>query len=954
MLRLRIGGYVFAVWFCYFIIAAATQRTKPSEVNALIEVKKSLIDPSGHLRNWNKGDPCTLNWTGVSCSDKVGSDGHFHVGEIYLMTSNLSGTLSPQLGQLSHLQIMNFMWNDLTGTIPKEIGNITSLRLLLLNGNKLSGTLPDELGNLSHLNRLQVDENQLSGPIPQLFANLINVRHLHMNNNSFSGQIPPVLSKLSTLMHLLVDNNNLSGYLPPEFSKLPELRILQLDNNDFSGTRIPSTYSNLSRLVKLSLRNCSLQGMVPYLSSIRTLKYLDLSWNNLTGPIPSSKLADNMTTIDLSNNLLNGSIPASFSNLPLLQTLSLKNNLLSGSIPAGIWQNKSFSMSAKFEVDLRNNSLSDILGSLNPPENITLRLAGNPICKNANIKNIDPYCGPEGLEGAVNVTNSTIVCPVQACPVDNFYEYVPNSPLHCFCAAPIRIGYRLKSPSFSYFPPYISPFESYLTKSLNLELYQLSIVSYAWEEGPRLRMYLKLFPTSNDKHSSMFNTSEVHRIKGRFSSWDFPSNDFFGPYELLNFTLQGPYANIIFEEERRKNSTGILAASIVAALASIIAISAIVTILVVRRQVRHQHKLSRRHTSSNIKIDGVKAFTFKDLALATNNFCSSAQVGQGGYGKVYKGILSDGSIAAIKRAEQGSLQGQKEFLTEIELLSRLHHRNLVSLIGYCDEEGEQMLVYEFMPNGTLRNWISGKTTGYLNFGMRLRIAMGSAKGILYLHTEANPPIFHRDIKASNILLDSKFIVKVADFGLSRLAPHLDEEGTVPKYVSTVVRGTPGYLDPEYFLTHKLTDKSDVYSLGVVFLELLTGMQPISHGKNIVREVNVASQSGMIFSIIDSRMGSYPSDCIERFLTLALSCCHDNPEKRPSMLDVVRELENILEMLPEIETETASSDFTSDYTHNGNLASSSSTSYNTREYQQVSSTLSGSDLVSGVIPNIVPR
>ncbi|KAI4355974.1 hypothetical protein L6164_000028 [Bauhinia variegata] len=959
MLRMRIDGFLFAVSFCYIIAAAATQRTNPSEVNALIEVKKKLIDPKGHLRSWNKGDPCALKWNGVSCLDRVESDGYFHIREINLMTSNLLGTLSPQLGQLSHLSIMNFMWNDLTGTIPKEIGNIASLTFLLLSGNKLSGSLPVELGNLSNLNRLQVDENQLSGPIPQSFANLINVLHLHMNNNSFSGQIPPVLSKLSTLKHLLVDNNNLSGYLPSEFSNLSELRILQLDNNDFSGTTIPSTYRNFSRLVKLSLRNCSLEGAVPDLSSIRKLHYLELSWNNLTGPIPSTKLADNMTTIDLSNNKLNGSIPESFSNLPILQNLLLENNFLSGTIPASIWQNMSFSTSAKLKIDLRNNSLSNILGYLNPPANITLRLAGNPICKNANIKNIDPYCGPEGLEGAVNVTNSTIVCPVQACPVDGFYEYVLNSPLHCFCAAPIRIGYRLKSPSFSYFPPYISPLESYLTKSLNLELYQLSIASYAWEQGPRLRMYLKLFPTSNDNHSSMFNTSEVYRIKGRFSSWDFPPNDFFGPYELLNFTLQGPYANIIFEQERRKTRTGILATSIVAALAFIVAISTIITVLIVRRQVRRQHKLSRRHTSSNIKIDGVKAFTFKELALATNKFCSSAQVGQGGYGKVYKGILSDGTIVAIKRAEEGSLQGQKEFLTEIELLSRLHHRNLVSLIGYCDEEGEQVLVYEFMPNGTLQNWISGKTTRNLNFGMRLQIAMGSAKGILYLHTEANPPIFHRDIKASNILLDLKFIAKVADFGLSRLAPHLDEEGTVPKYVSTVVKGTPGYLDPEYFLTHKFTDKSDVYSLGVVFLELLTGKQPITHGKNIVREVNVASQSGMIFSIIDSSMGSYPSDSLERFLSLALSCCHDNPERRPSMLEVVRELENILAMLPKIETETetetAFADFTSDYTDDSNIASSSlAASYNTRDYRQVSSTVSGSDLVSGVISTIVPR
>ncbi|KAL2958255.1 hypothetical protein AAZX31_18G198100 [Glycine max] len=969
MPALRIHGYALAVSFCLITFIAASLPTDPSEVDALIEIKNSLIDPKNNLKNWNKGDPCAANWTGVWCFDQKGDDGYFHVREIYLMTMNLSGSLSPQLGQLSHLEILNFMWNDLTGTIPKEIGNIKSLKLLLLNGNKLSGSLPDELGNLPNLNRFQVDENQLSGPIPESFANMTNIRHLHLNNNSFSGELPSTLSKLSNLIHFfhgvcllkwlyrLVDNNNLSGHLPPEYSMLDELAILQLDNNDFSGSEIPSTYANLTRLVKLSLRNCSLQGAIPDFSSISKLTYLDLSWNQITGPIPSNKVADNMTTFDLSNNRLNGSIPHFF--YPHLQKLSLANNLLSGSIPGSIWQNMSFSAKDKLTIDLQNNSFSDVLGNLTPPENVTLRLSGNPICKNSNIQSIGQYCGPEADNKAAQDSTNSTFCPVQSCPVDDFYEYAPSSPVPCFCAAPLRIGYRLKSPSFSYFAPYRSSFEDYITRSLDLDLYQLSIDSVAWEEGPRLRMYLKLFPSYNDSGSSMFNESEVHRIKGIYSSWHFPRTDFFGPYELLNFTLLGPYANLNVDSKKKKNNVGIKISAVIAAVACALAISAIIILLISKRNMKYQKKISRKRMSTNvsIKIDGMKAFTYKELAIATNKFNISTKVGQGGYGNVYKGILSDETFVAVKRAEEGSLQGQKEFLTEIELLSRLHHRNLVSLIGYCNEKEEQMLVYEFMPNGTLRDWISGKsrkTKGSLNFSMRLRIAMGAAKGILYLHTEANPPIFHRDIKASNILLDSKFTAKVADFGLSRLVPDLYEEGTGPKYVSTVVKGTPGYLDPEYLLTHKLTDKCDVYSLGIVYLELLTGMQPISHGKNIVREVNTARQSGTIYSIIDSRMGLYPSDCLDKFLTLALRCCQDNPEERPSMLDVVRELEDIITMLPE--PETLFSDVS--LLNSGNIAppssATTSTSNVTREEQHMSSYVSGSDLVSDVIPTVVPR
>ncbi|XP_061954285.1 probable LRR receptor-like serine/threonine-protein kinase At1g06840 isoform X1 [Populus nigra] len=954
---MRSLGCVFVLSYCYLVLQTDAQITDPSEVAALKSVKKSLVDPLKHLSSWKRGDPCASNWTGIFCFDTYATDGYLHVRELQLLNMNLSGHLTPELGQLSRLVILDFMWNELDGNIPKEIGNISSLQLLLLNGNKLSGFLPDELGYLSKLDRLQVDMNYISGPIPTSFANLSKVKHLHMNNNSIRGQIPPELSKLSTLRHLLLDNNNLSGYLPPEFSNLPELRILQLDNNKFIGSGIPDTYGNLSKLAKLSLRNCSLQGSIPGLSSIQNLLYLDLSKNELNGPLPPT-LSDNITTIDLSHNHLNGSIPRSFSNLPSLQRLSLENNLFIGYVSANMWQNMSSTKSAGLTLDLRNNSLSSILGEVNPPENVTLRLGGNPICHEANTPNIIQFCEPEagGDKTPERLTNSKVSCYVQSCPTDDFFEYVASSPVPCFCAAPLRIGYRLKSPSFSYFTPHVNQFEQYVTRSLNMSSYQLSIDSFFWEEGPRLRMYLKLFPPVNNVNSTRYNATEVKRLRDIFASWQFPPNDFFGPYDLLNFTLLGPYAQMNVESHKEGISKGVWAAIILAAIACAIVIISAITVLIIVRNARYSQRLPRKDLSLTVqmKIDGVESFTFKEIVLATNNFNSSTQIGQGGYGKVYRGVLPDKTVVAIKRAEEGSLQGEKEFLTEIKLLSRLHHRNLVSLTGYCVERGEQMLVYEFMPNGTLRDWLSDKEK--LSFGTRLSIALGSAKGILYLHTEADPPVFHRDIKASNILLDSKLTAKVADFGLSLLAPVMDDDGYQPNHVSTVVKGTPGYLDPEYFLTRKLTDKSDVYSLGVVFLELLTGMQPIYRGKNIVREVNIACESDKMFSIIDRRMGSYPSKCIERFVVLALRCCHDKQDKRPSMLEVVRELENILRILPE--TETTEIDSASAYsrkttpTFSGTSASSSSFCTN-RDISSSSSHL-GSDLSSGVIPFIPPR
>lgn len=935
------GGVFCAVTILVVLLpcldVALGQSTEPSEVDALRAIKGSLIDPMNNLENWNKGDPCTSNWTGVFCHNT--NDAHLHVTELQLFKRNLSGTLAPEVSLLSQLKTLDFMWNNLTGSIPKEIGNITTLKLILLNGNQLSGFLPDEIGNLQNLNRLQVDQNQIVGPIPKSFANLRSVKHIHMNNNSLSGQIPGELSRLPVLLHLLVDNNNLSGPLPPEFADAPALKILQADNNNFSGSSIPTTYSNISTLLKLSLRNCSLQGAIPDLSGISQLIYLDLSWNKLTGSIPSNKLASNITTIDLSQNMLNGTVPFNFSGLPNLQLLSVENNHLDGAVPSTIWNDVILTGNRSLILDFQNNSLKTIPAAFNPPQKVTVMLNGNPVCGNSSGTPVDSLCQPQSAnqQSSKQIQGTSLNC--SPCPTDKNYEYNPSSPIPCFCAVPLGVGLRLKSPGITDFYPYEGAFGVDITSLLNLFPYQLHIENYIWEVGPRLSMHLKLFPSN----TSLFNMSEVVRLRHVLAGWEITLLDMFGPYELLNFTL-GSYA----DEYTNVASTGLSKAAMAGILASTMAgafaLSAIATILIMRRRSRHRSRtVSRRSLSRfSVKIDGVRCFKFEEMARATNNFDILAQVGQGGYGKVYRGTLDDGEIVAVKRAHEDSLQGSKEFCTEIELLSRLHHRNLVSLVGYCDEEDEQMLVYEFMPNGTLRDHLSSKSKRSPGFALRLHIALGASKGILYLHKDANPPIFHRDVKASNILLDSKFVPKVADFGLSRLAPVPDIEGTLAGHVSTVVKGTPGYLDPEYFLTHKLTDKSDVYSLGVVFLEMLTGMKPIEHGKNIVREVNKAYQSGDISEIVDSRMGLCPPDCISKFLLLATKCCQDETDARPSMSEIVRELEVILRMMPEVELvllETTDTDST-DMTKSLSTASATGTSFVSQTSGANSGVLSG--------------
>jgi hypothetical protein len=244
-----------------------------------------------------------------------------------------------------------------------------------------------------------------------------------------------------------------------------------------------------------------------------------------------------MTTIDLSDNKLSGGIPTFFANLPLLQNLLLENNLFNGSVPSIVWNNKTLNGNETLLVDLQNNKLSNVSGILTVPPNVTVRMHGNPLCTNTNLVQ---FCGSENaIVSHATISQNVTGCPPQSCPTP--YEYAPASPVPCFCAAPLLVGYRLKSPGFMDFRPYISQFEEYLSSGLDLHFYQLDIGSPEWEEGPRLKMFLSLFPAYIDGNSSTFNKSEVLRIKSMFTGWKIPDSDIFGPYELLKFTLLDPY-----------------------------------------------------------------------------------------------------------------------------------------------------------------------------------------------------------------------------------------------------------------------------------------------------------------------------------------------------------------------------------------------------------------------------
>lgn len=334
----------------------------------------------------------------------------------------------------------------------------------------------------------------------------------------------------------------------------------------------------------------------------------------------------------------------------------------------------------------------------------------------------------------------------------------------------------------------------------------------------------------------------------------------------------------------------------VAAGASIMAGLSLFCYFIRRRSTCLKNQMStRRLVCEAAGNSSVPLYPYKDIERATNSFCEKQRLGTGAFGTVYAGKLHNNEWVAIKKIKHRDNNGIDQVLNEIKLLSSVSHPNLVRLLGCCIEEGEQILVYEFMPHGTLSQHLQRERGPGLPWTIRLTIAAETAHAIAYLHSAMNPPIYHRDIKSSNILLDHSFKSKVADFGLSRLGL------TETSHISTAPQGTPGYVDPQYHQNFHLSDKSDVYSFGVVLVEIITALKVVDFARPHT-EVNLAALAidrigkGCLDEIIDPFLephrDAWTLYSIHKVAELAFRCLAFHSDMRPSMMEVAEELEHI--------------------------------------------------------------
>ncbi|EEC72508.1 hypothetical protein OsI_05886 [Oryza sativa Indica Group] len=897
-------------------LASLTSSCTEQDRSSLLRFLRELSQDGGLAASWQDGTDC-CKWDGITCSQDS------TVTDVSLASRSLQGRISPSLGNLPGLLRLNLSHNLLSGALPKELLSSSSLITIDVSFNRLDGDL-DELPSSTPARPLQVlniSSNLLAGQFPSsTWVVMKNMVALNVSNNSFSGHIPANFCTNSPYLSVLeLSYNQLSGSIPPGFGSCSRLRVLKAGHNNLSGT-IPDEIFNATSLECLSFPNNDFQGTLEWANVVKLSKLatLDLGENNFSGNISES--------IDVVWNKFNGTIPESIYSCSNLTALRLSFNNFRGQLSEKIGNLKSLSF-----LSLVKNSLANItstLQMLQSSKNLTtLIIAINFMHETIPLD--DSIDGFENLQvlslygcslsGKIPHWLSKLKNLAVLFLHDNqftgqipdwisslnflFYLDITSNSLSGEIPTALMEMPMFKTdnvePRVFELPVFTAPLLQYRRTSALPKVLNLGINNFTGvipKEIGQLKALLLLNLSSNKFSGgipeSICNITNLQVL-------DISSNDLTGPipaalnklnflsaFNVSNNDLEGSVPTVgqlsTFPNSSFDGNPKLCGPMLVHHCGS--------------DKTSRCRNDGTEETLSNIKSEQTLVMlsqgkgeqtklTFTDLK-ATKNFDKENIIGCGGYGLVYKAELSDGSMVAIKKLNSDMCLMEREFSAEVDALSTAQHDNLVPLWGYCIQGNSMLLIYSYMENGSLDDWLHNRNddaSSFLNWPMRLKIAQGASQGISYIHDVCKPQIVHRDIKCSNVLLDKEFKAHIADFGLSRLI--------LPNrtHVTTELVGTFGYIPPEYGQGWVATLRGDMYSFGVVLLELLTGRRPVpilSSSKQLVEWVQEMISEGKYIEVLDPTLrGTGYEKQMVKVLEVACQCVNHNPGMRPTIQEV---------------------------------------------------------------------
>ncbi|KAK3424382.1 hypothetical protein EUGRSUZ_F01162, partial [Eucalyptus grandis] len=911
-----------------------------------------IEDPFGVLNSWNSSIGF-CQWYGVTCGRR-----HRRVTVLELSSQGLSGSISPHVGNLSFLRKMWLPTNNLGHEIPSQVGQLRCLHFLVLENNSLIGEIPKNISGCRNLLALGLGNNELIGEIPVELGSLNKLWLIDLDCNNLTGSLPSSIGNLSSLEFFSLNRNNLGGSIPQGLGHLKNLQFIGLSFNILLGT-IPSSLFNLSSLIVFQVGYNRIDGTLPAGMGLKLpdLEVFVVAQNQLEGPIPPSIL--NCTKLErllISANRFSGKVP-SLENLYKLNWLSLHKNKFGRGHLEDLSFICSLTNSTELEVvDIGSNkfggALPNCLGNLSTnmkalvanlnkifgefPEEIGNLFSGVIPSNLGNLQNVkELYLSFNNLGGTIPSSLGNLTKMIHlTLERNNFHGQIPSHLSNYRSLILLDLSDNNRNYLTGILPTEVGNLRALTMLDISDNLLVGEIPSSLGDctSLTSLRMEGNFFHGSIPQSiRSLGGIGEIDISRNNLSGQIPELLAVFQSLQLLNLSYnkfegmlpcEGVFKNAIgtsivgndelcgglpefhlpnciFKSHKSRNINIVMVvASVISGVVGMALITAFIYLCWVKKNVNEPISSSMDDSHLNL--------SYGTLLKATKGFSLANLVGVGSFGSVYKGILMDnGTVVAVKVLHLVRHGALKSFTIECEALKNVKHRNLLKILTVCsrsDYQGNDFkaLVYEFMDNGSLEQWLHSYATSShenmlpkkLNFIWRINIAIDVASALNYLHHQCHIPIVHCDLKPSNILLDAEMVAHVGDFGLAKflLESSLD---TIDNQMSSVgLRGTMGYAPPEYAMGCDVSREGDVYSFGILLLEIFTGLSPTDNKfrDNLTLHSFVAEAlPTRVLEIMDSFMLQ------ERDSHLGPYSCR-LPERRMSINEVVNQLHRIRKKL----------------------------------------------------------